>query len=85
MGSTQQSKLTKLYPMTIISSNHQIKFAFFRNHLPRILKMICRNKIFNPPVLSTITWYLYGTSRQNIFWLFKQEEIAKKNGINLSL
>ena len=43
--------LTKFYPMTIISSDHENEIEFFRNHLrcPRILKMNCRNKWFNPP------------------------------------
>ena len=44
-------KLTKFYPMTIISSYHKIEIQFFRNHIscPRILKLIRRNKWFNPP------------------------------------
>ena len=41
---------TKFSPMTIISSDHENEIQFFRNHLPcpRILKMIRRNKWFNP-------------------------------------
>ena len=44
-------KLTKFYPMTIISSYHKSEIQFFRNHTPcpRILKLIRRNKWFNPP------------------------------------
>ena len=44
-------KLTKLYPMTTISSVHKNEIQFFRNHLPCpwILIMIRRNKWFNPP------------------------------------
>ena len=40
-------KLTKLYPMTIISSDHKNEIQFVRNHLPCpcILKMIRRNKL----------------------------------------
>jgi hypothetical protein len=38
--------------MTIISSDHENEIQFFRNHIPcpRILKLIRRNKWFNPPV-----------------------------------
>ena len=44
-------KLTKLNPVTIISSDNEKEIPFFRNHLPcpRILKTIRRNKWFNPP------------------------------------
>ena len=44
-------KLTKFYPMTIISSYHENEIQFFRNHIhcSRILKLISRNKWFNPP------------------------------------
>ena len=43
-------KLTKFYPMTIISSDQDNGIKFFRNYLPcpRMLKMIRRNKWFNP-------------------------------------
>ena len=44
-------KLTKFYPMTIISSYHKSEIQFFRNHIPcpKIMKLIRRNKWFNPP------------------------------------
>ena len=47
-------KMTKLYPMTIISSDHRNEIQYFRNHLtcPWILKIILRNKWFNPPAQS---------------------------------
>ena len=37
--------------MTIISSYHKSEIQFFRNHIPfpRILKLIRRNKLSNPP------------------------------------
>ena len=43
-------KLTKFYPMTIISSDHENEIQFFRYHIPcpRILKMIqppCNSKL----------------------------------------
>jgi len=49
-------KLTKLYPMTIISSDHKNVIQFFKNHLPCpwILKIICRIKWFNPPGIKQI-------------------------------
>ena len=46
-------KLTKFYPMAIISSYHKSEIPIFRNHIPcpRIQKLILRNKWFNPPVV----------------------------------
>ena len=54
-------KLTKFYPMTIISSDHENEI-----HLPclRILKMIRRNKWFNPP--DYITNYVTYSYHANI-------------------
>ena len=41
--------------MTIISSDHENEMQYFRNHLPcpRLLKMIRRIRLFNPPVKGT--------------------------------
>ena len=60
----------KFYPMTMISSYHKSEIQFFRNHIPcpRILKMICRNEWFNPPVyIFQILFYLAPYNNVSIF------------------
>ena len=71
-------KLTKFYPMTIISSDHENEIQFFRNHIPcpRILKLICRNKWFNPPEYVN---FLGESFRWRAGWILALAEISAKN------
>ena len=81
-------KLTKFYPMTIISADHENEIQFFQNHLPspRILKMIRQNKWFNPPVYGTQEHFqgnfqFWSPSRTLLYIFFMIEPKTKKKDL----